>query len=34
MLALDTSPSQADKLYERAGYGHTEKAFTKILRRM
>jgi GNAT superfamily N-acetyltransferase len=32
MLSLATSPGHADKLYERAGYDRTEKAFTKILR--
>lgn len=34
MLSLASSPDQADKLYERAGYERTEKAFTKILRGM
>lgn len=31
MLTLAESPAQAIALYERAGYTHTEKSFTKIL---
>lgn len=31
MVSLPSSPAQAEALYARAGYAHTEKSFTKIL---
>lgn len=32
MVVLSDSPEQAAKMYERAGYTHSETSFTKILR--
>jgi GNAT superfamily N-acetyltransferase len=31
MVHLSNSPPQAAMLYERAGYGHTESSYTKLL---
>ena len=31
MVHLNNSPPQAATLYERAGYGHTESSYTKVL---
>jgi hypothetical protein len=32
MVVLSDSPERAAKMYERAGYVHSETSFTKILR--